>query len=181
MRTFTPDDFASVLQVLPQTADNVAAAAMLQAMENEATVSREPYTFEVDFSTGAGLLNGQFAAPAPGLTVPGFFLVDSSSPFMLVAGTYRADVAGAAQASGALITPNALVFISDQSSNRNWMQLPVPVPSLFGQSGSLPYFWPQPRLIPANTNIQVSLSNYDAAITNNIRLQFHGYRLYASR
>jgi hypothetical protein len=158
----------------------------VMAMREENKVIRQPYTFEVDFSAGAGLLAGQFGAPAPNASVQGNFLVDSSSPFMLVSGTYQTDVAGAvhslggAAAAGAgVLLPNLTVAITDQSSNRSWMNQPVPVAALFGYVASLPYFWPQPRLVPANSNIQVVLANFDPAVTYNCRLQFHGYRFYA--
>jgi hypothetical protein len=179
MQIPTTSDYDNIIQMLPDTPENHAAIQALLQLRSNTQVIRQPWTFEVDFSTGAGLLNGTFAAPAPGATSIGNFLVDTSAPFMLVSGTYRADLAGVAQLNATRISPNSLVLIQDQSSNRNWMNLAVPVTSIFGEQGGLPYFWPQPRLIPANTNVQVTLSNYEAANTPNVRLQFHGYRLYS--
>lgn len=178
MRIYTQEDFEQVLNALPNDPANHAVYNMLMAMRDESRVIKQPYTYEVDFSTGAGLLAGAFAAPGVGVAVQGNFLVDSSAPFMLVAQAYRADLAGAAQTSGAQISPNNTVFIVDQSGNRQWMNGPVPVTAIFG-TGERPWFLPQPRLIPANTNVQVQLANYEAANTNNIRLAFIGYRYYA--
>lgn len=178
MRIFSTQDFDTLLAQLPNTPENNGAYQLLMQYRADSQVVKNPYTFDVDFSSGAGLLAGAFAAPAPNAQTVGNFLVDSSSPFMLVSTSYRADVAGAAANGGAYIEPNATVLIQDQSSNRNFMNIAVPVTSLFGRLG-LPYFWPQPKLIPANTNIQVTLANYDAAVTNNVRLSFHGYRLYS--
>lgn len=180
MKVFEASDFAGLLNLLPNASGNEAVRNQLMAMMAEQRVIRQPYTFEVDFSTGTGanLRAGAFAAPAPGANTPGNFLVDSSAPFMLVSSTYVADLVGVAQLSGTLIAPLATVMIADQSSNRNWMNVPVPVLSLFG-TAQLPYLWPQPRLIPANTNVQVTLANYETANTNNVRLSFHGYRFYA--
>jgi hypothetical protein len=99
---------------------------------------------------------------------------------MLVSQSFKSDLAGAAQTSGALIVPNQTVLIQDQSSNRNWSNVGVPLSSYFG-TAQLPYFLPQPRFIPANTNVQVALANFEAANTPNTRLSFHGYRLYSTK
>ncbi len=180
MRLFTADDYQQLIDALPDTPENRTVLEALQQMRAETSVAKEPWTFEVDFSTGAGLLAGQFAAPGLGAQVTGSFLVDTSSPFMLVSQTYKADIAGAAQLSGTQVIPNATVFIQDQAGNRNWMNVAVPVASLFG-TAQLPYFLPQPRLIPGNSTVNITLANYEAANTNNVRLSFHGYRLYAAQ
>lgn len=179
MRIYEAADIKRLIDMLPNVAGTEAIYNELAQMMAEQQVIRQPYTFEVDFSSGAGLLAGQFAAPAVGAQVAGNFLVDSSAPFMLVSGAYEADVAGAAKNAGNDPIPNCTVFITDQSGNRNWMNVAVPVPSLFGR-GSNPYYWPQPRLIPANSNITVTLANYDAAQVPNVRLSFHGWRYYAA-
>ena len=180
MRLYTGDEIQELIAQLPETQENHAALSMLWQWKQENDVVRQPYTFEVDFSTGAGLLAGQFAAPGPGLQIVGNFLVDTSSPFMLVSQSFKSDLAGAAQTSGALIVPNQTVLIQDQSSNRNWSNVGVPLSSYFG-TGQLPYFLPQPRFIPANTNVQVTLTSFEAANTPNTRLSFHGYRLYSTK
>lgn len=178
MRVWSADDFQSLLDQLPATADNQVVYSRLMQMMSESKVIRQPYTFEVDFTTGV-TFPGQFAAPAAGASVGGNFLVDTSAPFMLVSQTFKSDLAAAAFLSGTQVLNNQLVFIQDQSSNRNWMNFAVPVLSLFG-TAQLPYFLPQPRLIPANTNVQITLSNGDAAAVPNTRLSFHGYRMYST-
>jgi len=182
MKVYEASDFADCLNLLPAVPGNEAIRNRLMEMMAEQKTIRQPYNFEVEFSTGTGanLRNGSFANLAPGSTgtTAGNFLVDSSSPFMLVAGSQFSDIAGAAQTSGTLIVPGCTVMIADQSSGRNWMNLPVPIPNLFG-SGQLPFYWPQPRLIPANTNVQVTGSNYEATNTYNVRLTFIGWRYYA--
>lgn len=178
MKLYDQNDFQALLDMLPATPENTQIAQQIQAMIAEQGVIRQPYTFEVDFTTGTAAA-GAFAAPlAAGGQTAGNFLVDSSSPFMLCETAVWCDLAAAAQTSGTEIVPNAVVFISDQSSNRNWMNFPVPIKSLFG-SAERPFYWPQPRLIPANTNVQVVVTNYEAANVNNIRLSFHGWRYYA--
>lgn len=182
MRMFTAEDFEALIQQLPQDAGNQHVYNALMAMRDENSVEKQPYTFEVDFCTGVvqGATNVFPAPAAVGGQSVGNFLVDTSSPFMLVSSSYQSDLAGAAVLQNARVSPNVVCLIQDQSSNRNWMNGPVPVPSIFGVSG-LPYFWPQPRLIPGNTNVQITLTNYDAASVPNTRLSFHGYRLYSAR
>lgn len=182
MRVFTAEDFQRLIENLPQTAENNSVYQALCEMMQEQQVERQPYTFQVDFCTGVTQGSGNlFAAPAAaGGQVQGNFLVDSSSPFMLVSTAFQTDVAGAAVTQSTRPWPNQVVMLQDQSSNRSWMNGAVPVASLFG-TGSQPYFWPQPRLIPGNTNVQVTLTNYDAASVPNTRLSFHGYRLYSTK
>jgi hypothetical protein len=180
MRIYTGEELQTIIESIPDFPENAIALQQLWAMKQENDVIRQPYTFEVDFSTGAGLLAGAFAAPAPGAQTVGNFLVDTSSPFMLVSQSFKSDLAGVAQLSGTLVVPNQTVLIQDQSSNRNWSNVGVPLASYFG-TGELPYFLPQPRFIPANTNVQVTLANFEAATTPNTRLSFHGYRLYSTK
>lgn len=182
MRVYTSDEFSAILAQLPNIPENHAVYDALMQMRNENAVERQPYSFEVDFATTVtqGATN-VFAAPAAaGGQSTGNFLVDTSSPFMLVSSTFQADTAGAAVTTSTRQSPNWVITIQDQSSNRNWMNGPVPVPSLFGNA-QLPYFWPQPRLLPGNTNVQMTVTNYDAAVVNNVRLTFHGFRLYQSK
>jgi len=184
MRLYTQEDFEALIARLPDTAENQSVYQSLLDMRDENSVERQPYTFEVDFSTGviAGTAN-IFPAPtaAGAISSTGNFLVDASAPFMLVCQSYQADLAGAVITVSTRQSPNWVITIQDQSSNRNWMNTPVPIPSIFGQTGSLPFFWPQPRLLPGNTNVQMTVTNYDAAAVDNVRLSFHGYRLYSTR
>lgn len=181
MKLYSSEEIQRVIDALPGEPGNQAVLAALMQMRAEQQVVRQPYNFEVDFATGVvqGATN-LFAAPvAAGGVSQGGFLVDTSAPFMLVSSQYQADVAGAAVTVSTRPAPNVVCAIQDQSSNRNWQNGPVPIPSIFG-NGQLPYFWPEPRLLPANTNVIITLTNYDAASVPNIRLTFSGYRLYSA-
>lgn len=185
MQIYTSEDFQRWLDMLPNDPANTPLANELQQAMAECQVIKHPYTFEVDFASGAAATGTAgsgniFAAPtaAGALSVTGNFIVDSSSPFMLVSTAYQSDVAAAAVTQSTRPSPNQVVMIQDQSSNRNFMNAPVPVPSLFG-TGQLPYFWPIARLIPANSQIVITMTNYDAASVPNTRLSFHGYRFYS--
>lgn len=170
MRIPTTQDFERIMQSLSDTPGNNAAYQALAQLRDESRVERQPYVFEVDFATIVA-----------GTTAPvGSFLVDSSSPFMLVAQMYQCDAAAAAKTAGTYPIPNATVQIQDQSSNRNWQNAAVPVPSIFGVDAGRPFYLPQPRLIPANTTVLVTVANYDAAQTFSLRLSFIGYRFYST-
>jgi hypothetical protein len=181
MKVFSSSEIQRVIDALPADPANQPVLSLLLGMRAEQEVVRQPYNFEVDFATGVvqGSTN-LFAAPAAaGGVVQGFFLVDTSAPFMLVSTTFQSDLAGGAVTVSTRVSPNWVITIQDQASNRNWQNGPVPIPSIFGDA-KLPYFWPEPRLIPANTNILLTVTNYDAAAVHNTRLTFQGYRLYSA-
>lgn len=169
MRVYTQQDYQALLAMLPNLPENAQIYDGLMQMLNESKVERQPFTFSLTFGP---LVAGATAAQQT-------FQVDSSSPFMLVAQCFEADLAGVAQLSGTQIFPNASVQIQDQSSNRNWQNVAVPITSAFG-IGQRPFFLPQPRLIPANTTIAVSVTSFEVAATPTVRLSWIGYRYYSN-
>ncbi len=169
MRMYSAQDFENVLSVLPNAEGNAQAYAALMNMMNEQKVSREPYAFPVTF---ANLTAGQTG-------IQGSFFVDASSPFMLVQQNYQcAPYAVTVMTEATRLIPNVTVSITEQSSNRNWQSAAVPVSSIFG-TGENPWFLPQPRLIPANTTVSMTVNNFDGAQAYNLILSFIGFRLYA--
>jgi hypothetical protein len=162
-------DYDSLLARLPNVQGNEYVAQQLLMMRNDARVERQPYNFVVSFN-----------ALAAGVTAPvASFLVDTSAPFMLVSQQYVCAVDPfAAKNAGNYPVPNATVQIQDQSSNRNWQSAAVPIPTIFG-TGERPYFLPQPRLIPANTTVLITVVSTENAQTNDISLVFSGWRYYA--
>ncbi len=169
MRMFTAQDFENVLSTIPNSPDNAQVYAAIQAMAQEQKTSREPYTFPVTF---ANLTTGQTG-------IQGSFFVDASSPFMLIEQNYScAPYAVTVMTEATRLIPNVSISITEQSSNRNWQSAAVPVPTIFG-TGENPWFLPQPRLIPANTTVTMTVNNYDSAQAYNLILAFIGFRLYA--
>ena len=169
MRMFTAQDFENVLSTIPNSPENAQVYAAIQAMAQEQKTSREPYTFPVTF---ANLTAGQTG-------IQGSFFVDASSPFMLVQQNYQcAPYAVTVMTEATRLIPNVTISITEQSSNRNWQSAAVPVSSIFG-TGENPWFLPQPRLIPANTTVTMTVNNFDGAQAYNLILSFIGFRLYA--
>jgi len=168
MRMLTAQDYQHMLDAVPNLPENATIYAMLTQAIAESRVSREPYTFPVNFANLA----------AAG-TAQGSFFVDAAAPFMLVQMNYVATpypVTVMTQATR--LIPNINVQITEQSSNRNWQSAAVPVSSIFG-TGENPWFLPQPRLIPANTTVSMSIANFDTAQAYNLYLSFIGFRLYS--
>lgn len=169
MRMPTTQDIQRMLDAVPNLPENAMIHAMLVDMLNESRVSREPYTFPVNFSNVTA-----------GSTAPvGNFQVDASSPFMLIQQNYVCTpypVTVMTQATR--LIPNMQIQITEQSSNRNWQSAAVPVSAIFG-TGENPWFLPQPRLIPANTTVSVTVNNFDSAQAYSLYLSFIGFRLYS--
>jgi len=69
-------------------------------------------------------------------------------------------------------------LLTASGSGQQLMNTPVPLGSLFG-SGQLPFILPYPRVMRANSQLQIQIVNFDAAvITAQITLNFHGRKIY---
>lgn len=169
MRIWTAQDFQNVITALSGSVDpsNPGMQALL-AMLNDSRVQLQPYSFVLTFTNVA-------AGVTPS---PQSFIVDTSAPFMLITQEYLATANPVvAQTMATANVPNMGVAINDQQSNRNWQSGAVPVSSIFG-TGERPYFLPQPRMIAPNSNVQVTVNNFDSAQAYNLYLTFTGYRYY---
>lgn len=166
----TTADFDGVLDNLPPgiPANNAGLQQLLQ-MRNASRVQAQPYVFPVSFI--------DLAASATG--VQGNFLVDTSAPFMLTQAVFQAWTHPAVN-NNAVVVPPITVQIQDQQTNRNWQASGVPVNTIFGHEGGLPFFYPQARLIAANTNVLITVTNLDATNAYDLYLNFIGWRYYAS-
>lgn len=118
-----------------------------------------------------------FLALAPGATANGVIQIDADSDFKWVKSTHVTDIAAAAININNMPMPLATVQILDGSSSRQLSSAPVPVPALFGTRG-LPFILPVPKIFKARSSINITITSYEAANTNNIRLQFMGNKIY---
>lgn len=105
--------------------------------------------------------------------------IEADSNFILQKLAYQADIAAAAFTATTRPIPNVTVQIIDTGSGRQLMSNPIPIPSFFG-TGELPFILPNPRLFMRNSSIQVAFTNFDAAVTYNIRLALIGYKVYGT-
>jgi hypothetical protein len=124
------------------------------------------FTYEADFS---GLASGATAIYQ--------FNVQADSNFLWQRACFQADIADAAFTYQSQPIPNVTVLLTDTSSGRQLMSAPMPVPSLFGL-GHAPADLINPRWFRANTQVTVSVTNYDAAVTYNLRLSFIGTKFF---
>jgi hypothetical protein len=120
---------------------------------------------------------GRLAAITVGATVNTSIIIQADADFLVEKLTYYADLAGVAQTYSARIVPNVTVLITASSSGVQIMNNPVPIPSMFGE-GDLPFILPSPRLLGANSQLQIQLVSFEAAVTPAITLNFHGRKLY---
>jgi len=105
--------------------------------------------------------------------------IEADSDFMLQKFAFQADIAAAAYTDSTRPWPNVTVQLIDSGSGRQLMQQPIPVTSFMG-TGELPFILPNPRKFLRNSTIQVAFTNFDAAVTYNLRLAFIGYKIYAT-
>ena len=69
------------------------------------------------------------------------------------------------------------VQIKDTGSGRDIIETAAPVMNIFG-SGRLPFILPTPKLFLARSTIAITVENFDAAVTYNLRLSFIGYKVF---
>lgn len=106
---------------------------------------------------------------------------DVDSQFVWVKTTVTADIAGAVQTEDSLVVPLVTLLITDLGSGQNFMNAALPVQSLAGLSGELPYIEPSPQMIAPNSSLQFQWANYSNATTYaNLRVQLHGYKVYGT-
>lgn len=168
----SPQDIGQLLQATPDTPDNQDVIAKLHDLLTAAQVVKFPFTFSAPFQAAAGA--NSLAAGAQGLFN---VQIDAAAPFMIVSQTYDANTANAARTMSSFVVPNIRVLLTDTGSNRQLMDVAVAVEAIFG-TGQFPYVLPVPKLMMANSQLQVTATNHDAAAGYNLSLYFHGYKIY---
>ena len=129
-------------------------------------IAKDFYVYQEDFD---GL--------APSTSATGTINIQADSDFVLQKMTYFADIAAAVQTDSSRVVPLITLQIVDAGSGRNLLEAPAPIASLFGE-GDLPFILPTPRVFVARSNIELTVANFSAATTYNLRLSFIGYKAY---
>lgn len=137
---------------------------MAQALPNYGAY--DFFVYEVDF-----------ASLAPAGSSTSSFTIQQEADFLLTKITMVADIAGAAFTESTRPIPLATIMVNDTGSGRNLMSSAVPLPNIFG-AGGLPFILPRQRLFVASSVVNITLTNYDAAVTYNIRLSFIGEKAF---
>ncbi len=118
-------------------------------------------------------------AIAPAGSANDIINIEADSDFILQKFAYESDIAAAAYVLNTTPVPLITIQLIDSGSGRQLMQNPIPVSSFMG-NGQLPFILPNPRKFLRNSTIQVAFTNFDAAVTYNIRLAFIGYKIYGT-
>lgn len=116
---------------------------------------------------------------APLGTTPGQFTIDANCDFLWEKATFfPQDNTPTDYTADSAPVPNLTVVITDTSTGRNLMNVPVPAASLFG-SGQLPFILPMPKLFKARATVQLLAANNSSAITwGNVYFNFIGTQLF---
>lgn len=124
------------------------------------------FVYEVDFS-----------ALASGMSQTSSFTIQQEADFLLTKINMTPDIAAAAYTQSTAPIPLVTIMVNDTGSGRNLMSSAVPLANLFGNAG-LPFILPRQRLFVASSVVNITLTNYDAAIDYNIRLSFIGEKAF---
>ena len=130
------------------------------------TTIEEFFTYEINFS-----------ALTSGSTQNGNVTIEASSDFRWIKGTYFADIAAAAQTASSRVIPLVTVLITDSGSGQQLSNIATPIVNLFG-TGEIPFILPVSRIFSARSNVQVTVTNFDAAVSYNLRLSLIGAKIY---
>lgn len=170
MNFVNKQDIDALINQTPDTPQNQALLNQLYHLSQSLKVIRKPWTYTSNFAALAA------AGAAPQTQN---INIDASAPFVILSQTYLADIALAAQTSGTFVYPLVTALLVDTGSNEQLMDIAVPVTSIFG-NGQFPFVLPEPKIMAANSTLQITCNNFSAATVYNLRLSFHGYRLYSA-
>jgi hypothetical protein len=129
-------------------------------------ILKDFFTYEVNFS---GLAAGTDSVQQ--------INIQADSDFELMKMTYFADIAAAAQTESTQVVPLCSVLILDSGSGRQLSDQAVPVPNLFG-TGEIPFILPNSKIFSARSLISVTVNNFSAATTYNLKLSFIGVKRF---
>lgn len=129
-------------------------------------IAKDFFSYELNFQ---GLANGASATQS--------IQCEVNSDFAWQKACFFADIAGAVETTETQVVPLCTILIQDSGSNRQFENIASPLPNLFG-FGYSPFILPFPRIFVARANISVTLSNFSAGTTYNVRLSFIGTKLF---
>lgn len=138
-------------------------------MESRQYFSQDFFVYELDF-----------LALASGASATNSFTIQQEADFLLTKITMFADIGADSQSASTRVIPLTTIMIQDTGSGRNLMNAAVPIPNIFGEGG-LPFILPRQRRFIASSVVSVTLTNFDAVETYNIRLSFIGEKAFMGR
>lgn len=114
---------------------------------------------------------------APLSSVTTNIAIQADADFEILKLTFSADNSGSAINNNTYPIPNVGVLITDSGSGRQLSNIAVPLEALFG-IGKEPFILSLPRVLSARSNLAITLSSFEAAVTNSISLNFIGNKIF---
>jgi hypothetical protein len=115
-------------------------------------------------------------APA-GVSVTQQVQIQADSDFELLQLMYAADIALAAYVWNTRPIPNISAVITDTGSGRQLMNGAVPLTAIAGIAEQ-PAWLPQTKVFQRNATVALQLTNFDAAVTYNVRVSMVGRKIF---
>ena len=119
--------------------------------------------------------NVEFFALAPTAQATANVAIEADANFIHVKTSGFASVGDAAQTYDLRIVPLVTLQITDTGSGRNLLNGNTAWSNIVGW-GEIPYILPIRRKYKANSTIRVQATNFDAAVTYDLRLSFSGIK-----
>lgn len=164
-------DIVNAQSVLPGFRENERAAAILAGLRRRVSVIEEPFVYSVRYlSTDPDPLS-------PGATVTRQIQIQADADFVIMSAAWEADVAGGAQVQATYNVPNVAILLTDTGNGRQLMDFAQPIGVIFG-TGQLPFIWQVPKIMSARSVLTVQATSFEAQVTWDLRLAFHGKKLY---
>lgn len=118
-----------------------------------------------------------FAGLASGASSTSTFNIQADANFRWEKFTYFADIAAAGQTENSRVIPLVTILVTDTGSGRNLMDSAMPLSSIAG-TGTIPFILQMPKIFAARSTVTITLTNFDAANTYNVRLSFLGTKIF---
>lgn len=121
------------------------------------------------------------ASIASGATASDSINFDTDSVFVWTQTAYKCTIAAAAQTSSSIIVPNVNLLITKSGSGTQMMDKALPIPSIAGADGGLPFVLAQPTEFEPRQKLTFSYTSIEASVTiANLFVMLIGYKVYYS-
>ena len=121
-----------------------------------------------------------FGPMTAGLASTQIATIPNDADFECRRGVYHVDAAAAQLTVGTLVIPNMTILITDSGSGRNLMNAAAPLASVLDNetNGETNLVWP--KIFTRNSQISITLTNFDAAATtNSVRITLCGRKIFS--
>jgi hypothetical protein len=105
-------------------------------------------------------------------------LIQNDSDFECRRISWYATIANAAFVSAAIPVPSVTAVLTDSGSGRNLENNPVPLVMIGYGPLQQPFDLAWPKIFTRNSSITLTLTNFDAAASYNIRVTLHGRKIF---